>query len=98
MHSKTIVLGNRILKNNGINQDVTFQNIHYNRHRHRKSKPLASTFMKYDKGAHCSASNCDVFLATVATPPISVYLFRILCPGGGGGERVWRHMALFKKP
>jgi hypothetical protein len=84
IHSKTIVLGNRILKNNGINQDVTSQNIHYTRH--RKSKPLASTFMNYDKGAHCSVSNCDVFLATEATPPISVYLFRILCPGGGGGR------------
>jgi len=35
----------------------------------------------YGKGAPHTASNCDVFLAIAVTPPISVYLFRILCPG-----------------
>lgn len=43
IHSKAVALGNRTLKNNGINHDFTSQNIHRNRHRYRKSKPLAST-------------------------------------------------------
>jgi hypothetical protein len=43
----------------------------------------ATECSNYGKGAPHTASNCDVFLAIAVTPPISVYLFRIVCPGGG---------------